>query len=78
MSCKLWHRNSQRTSGLCLDGNGNMYVIEMSTPRRMLMPGQFGASRVIKLVDNNGDGKMDESRICGWTFTQNDLLDDQS
>ena len=47
------------------DGNGNMYVIEMSTYMQDAdATGQFErTSRVIKLVDNNGDGKMDESTI---------------
>ena len=48
------------------DGNGNLYVIEMSTYMQDAdATGQFDrTSRVMKLTDTNGDGKMDKSSVC--------------
>ena len=47
------------------DGNGNLYVIEMSTYMQDAdATGQFDrTSRVMKLTDTNGDGKMDKSSV---------------
>jgi glucose/arabinose dehydrogenase/mono/diheme cytochrome c family protein len=47
------------------DGNGNLYVIEMSTYMQDAdATGQFEkTSRVMKLVDTNGDGKMDSASV---------------
>ncbi|WDE98586.1 c-type cytochrome [Lentisphaera profundi] len=54
------------------DANGDMYVIEMSTYMQDAdAKGEFNkSSRVIKLTDVNGDGKMDKSSV----FIDNLLL----